>query len=254
MVGGHLLSGTLQGADYKVTRLGGWWDRPNIKRNVLARELADGDFPQPWHFEARYISIDGYVDCQDHAQMHHIMDQLNGLAVNRREYLTIQGHGQMSSALVEADGGALVEPVTDKLLRFELRFKANDPRKYGEERTADVGHDWTTLRQYGNYPAAPRFRLHAPSSVGDSGYRLMGRYPDGERTYWWYNYAGNNTIQNIDFATGRHVVLDLERGSRIRTAETFSVPPHTFVEAMARPYTSGSGEVTGTATWRDTWI
>ena len=159
MVGGHLLSGRLQGADYRVTRLGGWWDRPNVKRNALSRELGDGDFPQPWHFEARSISIDGYVTAQSHEQMHHIMDQLNGLAVTRREWLSVQGHGQLTSALVEADGGAAVHPVTDRMLRFELRFKANDPRRYGEQRTAEVGHDWSTLRQMGNYPAVPSFRL-----------------------------------------------------------------------------------------------
>lgn len=257
MVGGHLLSGTLQGAGYRVTRLGGWWTRPNVKRTVLPRELADGDFPQPWHFEARYISIDGYVDCQDHAQMHHIMDQLNGLAVTRREYLTVQGHGQMQSALVEADGGALVEPVTDKLLRFELRFKANDPRKYGEQRTADVGHDWSTLRQLGNYPAVPSFRLRV-EDVGETGYQLSGEYPDGERRVWWYFQGVSNAWHDVDYASPQHLASGNPHPEHVRYSETFKVPPREYVLVRARPHSYdsdyGPGTVIGAVTWRDTWI
>lgn len=254
MIGNHPLSGKLMGAEYRVTRLGGWWTRPNVKRAELSRELGDGDFPQPWHFEARYISIDGYVDCQDHGQMHHIMDQLNGLAVTRREYLSVQGHGQLQSSLVEADGGGMVEPVTDKLLRFELRFKANDPRKYGEMHTADVSTTWSRLRQFGNYPAYPSFRLSS-SDIDDNGFQIFGDYPDGEQRVWWYNYFSDNATHEVDFRTGKHLVGGVARPGRIRRSETFMIPPHNYVRNLVRPQTSSTaGSMIGTVSWRDTWI
>lgn len=252
MVGGHPLSGTLQGAGYKVTRLGGWWTRPNVKRAELSRELADGDFPQPWHFEARYISIDGYVEAESHAQAHHIMDQLNGLAVARREYLTVQGHGVTQSALVEADGGALVETITDKLVRFELRFKANDPRKYGPLRTVEMDEKiWYTVRQYGNYPAAP-FMTVRPD-VTDPGYEVLAEMPDGTRRTWWYDTAVS--IWNyIYFDEGRHLVGQTEWPRRQRRSETWMVPPHESIRVLVRTRDAATGTISGTLEYRDTWI
>lgn len=257
LIGGHPLSGLLHGAEYRVSRLSGWWERPAVKRNAISRELSDGDFLSPWHYEPRYITIGGLVDCTNHRQMHHIMDQLNGLAAARREWLSIQGHGPLASALVEADDQPVLTPLTDKLLRYSLYFKASDPRKYGEQRTADVGHDWTTLRHYGNYPAIPSFELYL-TDVGDNGYQLSGEYPDGERRVWWYFYWGNNIWHSIDFATSRHVTLNGYFPERVRYSETFEVPPHTYVRTRARPHAYdqdyGPGSVEGTVSWRDTWI
>lgn len=240
-----------------MTRLSGWWERPQVKRNVVSRELGDGDFLTPWNYEARRITIGGVVSCASHDQMHHVMDQLNGLCASRREWLHVQGHGGLQSALIEADDGPLLVPLSDRQLEFSLPFRAPDPRKYGEIRTADVGHDFTSIRQYGNYPATPLFSLRA-QDVGDTGFQLSGEYEDGERRVWWYNYSSSDWTHNIDFARGTHMVGSTPRPERVRYSETFQIRPHQVTRVRARPHSYddpvGDGDVSGTVTWRDTWI
>lgn len=252
-IGGHSLNSMLGGVEYFVTDVTGWLDRPDIKQDSVSRELTDGDFPAPWHFGPRLIGIDGVAFCRDWAEQHHIVDQLNGLAANRREWLTIQGPGPMQSALVEVSGNSNFRMGINGVLRFELRFKANDPRKYGELRTADVSTSWTTIRHYGNYPATPSFVLTS-SDIGDSGFLVYGEYPDEERRIWWYDYATSGATHRINFATGEHLVGGTPRPERVRRSETWAIDPHVGMRTLVRPQTSGDGDISGTVSWRDTWI
>lgn len=250
MIGGHPLSGILQGADYSVGRLSGWWQRPAVKRAAIARELADGDFPISWNYEARYIGIDGRVKTKSHEQMHHIMDQLNGICAVNREWLTIQGHGGTQSALVEADESPYVYPITDKIFRFELRFKANDPRKYGQHYEEFIGQADRTYRNFGNYPATPILDINAFGA--DSGF-IVEAVIDGVTRRWEYlRSTSSSEVHRIDMRTGQHFVDGVERPDRLGRSQLWAIPPHKQVEARVFPVTSGN--TNGFVSWRDTWI
>src|SRR5690554_5965424 len=99
MIGNFSLSGQDGGSRWVTGELSGWWERPGIRRNELSRDLSDGDFPAPWHFEPRYVSVTGRVKTTSHEHTHHVIDQLNGLCATRREWLHVQGHGHLQSAL-----------------------------------------------------------------------------------------------------------------------------------------------------------
>lgn len=257
MIGNFSLASQDGGSRWVPGELSGWWERPGIRRDDLPRDLSDGDFPAPWRFEPRYVSITGRVKTASHEHTHHVIDQLNGFCVTQREWLHVQGHGQLQSALVEADDSPDINILNPQLLDYTLHFKANDPRKYGEYRTADVGHDWTEMRHYGNYPAQLSFSLRV-QDVGDTGYQLSGQYEDGERRAWWYFYSSSDWWHNIDFARGTHMIGSTPRPERVRYSEAFEVRPREVTLVRARPHSYdepyGPGTISGTATWRDTWI
>ncbi|MGJ9405256.1 hypothetical protein ACHABQ_02890 [Nesterenkonia aurantiaca] len=251
MIGGHPLSGILQGAKYEVTGLPGWWERPAVKSAEIPRERADGDFLTPWDFEARYCGINGFITAKGHGQMHHIMDQLNGLCATHREWLTIQGHGPTTSALVEVHGSPYIGTENDHMARFELRFKANDPRRTGDDRAVRLTSTYADIFQLGNYPATPTFDVTVANAPG--GYRLIGRASETVFTLWEYPYPITSVEEHhVDFGTGKHFVNGVEMPSRLRAAETFDVLPNSRTRARVELFDGGS--VTTLMRYRDTWI
>lgn len=251
MVGGHPLSGILQGAEYTVSTWDGWRERPDVKRDAIRRERADGDFPTPWQYEARYITLGGMIFAKSHEQMHHIEEQLNGLCATQREWLTIQGHGPTASALVEPDGKPILKQITDTVLEFVLYFKANDPRKTGALHRDEIGSGWTSHSQLGNYPATPRIRVSPANAPG--GYVIEAR--SGGELFRWEYTSGAWFLEDhhIDMATGKHFVDDTEQPSRLGRAEIWGVPPTQEVTVRLFPINSADS-LTGELVYRDTWI
>ena len=250
LIGGQQLSGILMGADYKVTRLSGWWERPAVKRNAAARELSDGDFPTPWKFESRYVDIGGRVKCTDHGQMHHIMDQLNGLCVTRREWLTIQGHGQTTAALVEPDDMPDFTTVTDNYLQFGLHFKATDPRRYGDSHALSIGSDYVTATQSGNYPSWPVIIVTAQSAA--QGFTLEANSPRGTSAWTYAEGAWQGFEYRIDMRTGQIFVDGVERPERVQDMRTVPVRPREPMRFRVRPVDEGT--VSAEVHYSDVWI
>lgn len=250
-IGGRPVSGVYQGAEYRVTRLAGWWERPAVKREDVKRELADGDFPAIVKYEARYIGIDGTVICQNHDQMHQIMDELNGLCAWRREDLVIGGHGVTTQALVEPDGQPFLLPETDRILRFELRFKANDPRRYGmTEHVVTAGGSWTQVAQVGNYPTFPVVRVRAQGT--SEGFEMLARAPH-HTALWRYLLPpseGNDVV--FDVRASRPIVNGVMRPDATSTSAVWSIRPGELREVQVTPIGPGSVEVD--VHYRDAWI
>lgn len=251
MVGGHPLSGLLQGAEYTVSTWDGWRERPDVKRDPISRERADGDFPTPWQYEARYITLGGMIFAKSHEQMHHIEEQLNGLCATQREWLTIQGHGPTASALVEPDGKPILKQITDTVLEFVLYFKANDPRKTGALYRNPISRTTTVHSQIGNYPVAPELRIKAFNAP--SGFAIEAAYDGITRRWEYVTGAWSSQDHVIDMATGKHFANGVERANRLGQADLWNIPPRT--EVAVRLMAIGSSDlISGELVYRDTWI
>lgn len=249
-IGGFSISGVREGADWTVGDLQGWWDRPGVKRTDTSREMGDGDYPAPWRFDARYITIPGRVRARDHDHMHAIMDRLGSLAAFRRETLSVQGHGPVQSALVQADDPPAFTMLNDRILDFTLFFKATDPCRYGQERSVELRSAFTDVPQIGNYLAYPSITVRPVNARG--GFRLVTESA-GEQRVWEYLFSGTTSeTHRMDLASGRHFVSGVEQPNRLGSAAFWPLTATPTVRARIEPIRGGS--VTATATYRDTWI
>ena len=253
-VGDQRLSGTVGGDEMKVTRLSGWWGRPPAKRQAVSRELADGDFPVPWHMDSRYIGIDGIATACSHESAHALMNRMSGLCAARRETLVVGGHGTQMSAEVEADEQAYFHMVTDKTFQFELRFKANDPRKLGFEHSEDIGASPLSISHRGNYFSWPVMEVDpSGGELPEAGFTVDFQYEDGSLRRWWYEFPVTTT-HRIDFYTGIQRVGTTNQNS-IRRADDCVIRPGESVDVSVYPTGQPSSDtVQGRMWWRDTWI
>lgn len=253
-VGDHRLTGEVGGTLWQVGEMSGWWERPGVKRQDLSRELADGDFPTPWHYEPRYISIPGRVKACSHDALHAALDTLNGLASRSRETLSVSGHGRQMSALVQADDSPDISILNHRLADFTLHFKANDPRKLGFEHEVEVGPEPVEVEHCGNYMSYPVLEVWPTAGpLGPRGFTADFRYQDGALRRWWFEFPATGT-HRIDFYTGVQLFGET-RQPQVRRADSCFVPPGVPVEVSvhdaSRP---ASGGVAGLLRWRDTWI
>ena len=256
-VGGFPLSHLLQGASYRVNRLSGWWQRPSVKRTTVARSRADGDLPMPWDFNARHIAIDGHITARDHNHMHHVMDTLSAIATTDREWLSIQGHGPLTAALVEADDEPFLMPVTDRKFRFELRFKANDPRRYGERWDRPLIGGTNEYRQYGTYPSPVHAYPRLSAVAAGNGYTLTAAVPRvGNRVWECFGVIGMSSIEHhADITAGVHFVEGQRVDEHMGRMQSWMLPGQgrltTITTAVLDGGTFNSG---GTLRYWDTYI
>lgn len=251
LIGGHPLNSRLMGVEFMVTEVEGWLDRPDIKQSEVPRERADGDFPTPWDFEPRLIEINGYAFCDGWSQQQHVSEQLSGLTAFNREWLTIQGAGATQSALVGPSGRPRFIPEGPDRLRFELRFKANDPRKTGALYTAPLGPTPTPHSHIGNYPATPQIRVFPVNAT--SGFVVEAVYAGKTRRWEYTSVAYSSSDHLIDMATGKHLVNGVEQPDQLGTTQLWDIPPRTEVMVRVFPIDVGQN-TTGELVYRDTWI
>ena len=245
-VGGQILTGSDRFGDWKVNRLEGWWDSPDVKDESEERPEADGDYDLEVYYKARYVTISGRLLAPSHDQLHEGMNRFTGL-VQKKARLSVIGHGANQWADVKRASGLSIIPRTDRLAQWQMRLKAPDPRKYGERRTfiASVGSSAQGVHHRGNYPATCKFDV---AGAMPGGYRLTIKGQIFQVT----RALVSGQPHNIDFGTGRlrvnGVIVPGGIGWGFKPLVTPGVPTALAIEPLT------AGTATATLTLLDTFI
>lgn len=154
-LGNQVLHGEDRTGQWVVEKLTGWYDLPTTKGEGSERPLADGDFAADRFYGPRMVTVDGIL-----------FHKGNGLLVSAKERLNIHASTQLTSIVVTDSGltrrcfvktlGVDWTSTTRNASRFQIRLKADDPRKFGEKRSVSTAVGVPAdVFQYGTHPATP---------------------------------------------------------------------------------------------------
>lgn len=170
---------TLHGTDRfgrwvtKRDEFDGWWDSPDIKGESTDHANADGEYDLPTYNQARILTISGHLHTENAKVQQSAMHHLSGPMLGR---LQVELHGSTLWADAKRTASVNFNPVTDKLLQWQVRLKCPDPRKFADRNLFTVaGGGSADVYHYGNYAASPVVTI-----TGDApnGYTITG--PNGK--------------------------------------------------------------------------
>lgn len=132
LLGSQILHGEDRAGQWIVEKLTGWYDAPASKGDGGERPLADGDYPYPMNYGPRMVTVDGILFHKGRGSAVHAMEALAAGARLTDHRLAVTDYGMTRYAVVKALGVDYT-PVTRETIRYQIRLKAVDPFKYGEE-------------------------------------------------------------------------------------------------------------------------
>lgn len=196
-LGSQIVHGVDRVGQWVVTDLTGWHDQPATRRDGGERPRAHGDYAAERFYGPRMITVDGLLHFGDRDR--------RGYAVQAMEVLTAVAGVDLVDFVVSDAGVTRLARVkslgidyvakTPAAVTFQLRLKADDPRRFGEFRqvTAPSG-EGVTVFQRGTFPAAPVVRV-------------TGSMPDG------YALAlGGRTVNVTRSLTSGNHEIDMRTG------------------------------------------
>lgn len=217
-VGGVTFRGDWQSATYTIEKNGltGWLlGGAAVDRESIKRPAAHGEFDTPGFLTGRLITLSGDVWSTGEADMVSDLEVLNGLLADGQSgTMTVTIGGVTTSAAVRRSGEPSINvTVFGKHARYQFRFWAADPRRYGSATTFGPGSSVSDIEHAGNFPATPVLKV---SGSAGGGYTVTG--------------PGSRVIT---------VTADLESGH-----------PHTIDLASGGLYVDGSRVVAGMSVYQ----
>lgn len=247
-VDGRQLNSSDRYGDWKILDWDGWTDSPDRKQKSEPRLLADGDYDSDEFFDIREITITGRLRAKSHDMAHEAENWLKGMILNGSGTMLVRGHGPDQHATVKLAGGikCKVEPGTDDYMKWQIRLKANDPYKYGDERTASGNAaSPAVVFQRGNAPAWPVVTLSgSASSSSGQPYTLT---LNGRSVTVTVGRFAADPAHTIDFRTGILRVGSVVVAGGLGAADFSPINP-----GLAQSMSSTIGGVT--VRWTDTYI
>jgi hypothetical protein len=240
---------TLHGTDRfgkwvtKRDEFDGWWDSPEIKGETADRSSADGEYDMPTYNEARLVTVSGHLHSPNAAVQQEAMHFLSGPMSGR---LQVELNGSTLWADAKRNSAVNFNPVTGKLLQWQVRLKCPDPRKFGDTNKFTITPGQTvTVFHYGNYAATPIVTV-----TGDfpSGYTLWG---PGGKTYVVTVALAAGTTHTIDMAHGLLRTNQYYFTGGVGDADVWTVAPG---QASTIGLSAPSGSGTAVASIIDTFI
>lgn len=242
-VDGRQLNSSDGYGDWKILDWDGWTDSPERKQKSESRPLADGDYDSDEFFDIREINITGRLRAKSHDMAHEAENWLKAMILNGSATMLVRGHGPDQHAVVKLAGGikCKIEPGTDDYMKWQIRLKANDPYKYGDEQ-AESGSPGSpaVLFHRGTVPAWPVVTVTGASA---SGYLLTFN----GQTVTVTRSLVSGSPHTLDFRTGILRVGGSVVAGGIGMANFGPVPP-----GLPRNMTISAGSFT--ARFRDTYI
>lgn len=218
----------------------GWEGRPGMRSERAERPAGAGSFSVPAYLSSRLVTLRGTALAESEAELEHMEDVLNGLALTDTQMTVRSEKGTRWSWCRAEDevkwtrvGGALEA-------EFEISFFLADPRKFGEVReTVSTGSN-VTAHHRGNGPATPRFKV-AASWFG--GYRIRGPLKaDGvERSFSVVGPMTGSSVDLIDFNTGVVLRNGLPLRGAVLSPEMWTVPGGGSVRWRIEGISGGTG-------------
>lgn len=154
-LGGKILHGEDRSGQWITEKLTGWYDVPTTKGDGGERPLADGDYVADRFYGPRMVTIDGILFHRGRGTLITAMESVGVAASNQASKLLITDAGLSRYSTVKTLGVDWSE-ATPTASRFQIRLRADDPRKFGEVRSFNtaVGSPIDVF-QRGSFPATP---------------------------------------------------------------------------------------------------
>lgn len=200
-VGGVTFRGDWDSATYTIERNGltGWLvGGAAIDRESIKRPSQHGEFDTPGFLTGRLITLTGDVLSSSEADMVADLVALNGvLAAGVSGTMTVTIGGVATTATVRRSGEPTVDvTVFGRRARYQFRFWAPDPRRYGATHTFGPDGSVSDIEHDGNFPATPTLKVAGDSS---GGYTVTG---PGSKLITVTTALESGHPHTIDLATG----------------------------------------------------
>jgi hypothetical protein len=157
----------------------GWHDGPDMRREVVQRVAAAGDFDARGYPDARVLSLSGVIVSPSEKRTQYWRERLTGvLNDGGSDRVTVRENDTVRFAdagLVKTK--VVTRPRARHVADWQMQLWCPDPQKYGELRTAKAnGGDFCDVEHWGNAPATSVLRVDGSDA---NGYVLLG--PTGRR-------------------------------------------------------------------------
>lgn len=155
LLGDQILHGQDRAGQWVVEKLTGWYEAPQSKGDGGERPLADGDYEAQRFYGPRMVTVDGILFHKGRGQLVSAREQLNVRASLNKHDLVVTDAGLTRRLVVKALGVDWIEATRDAS-RFQVRLRADDPRKFGDSQrfSGSVGAAFDVY-QRGAHPATP---------------------------------------------------------------------------------------------------
>lgn len=223
-LGTQTLTGGSHAHEWKVNKLDGWWDTPDVKDNREDVPYGHGGYDLPEFYGERLITITGRVISKTHSHQHEAINSLKGCIMpGETKTMQVLGHGPDSWANVRLARSIKAVPVTDVHTSFQISLRSPDPRIFGMARSEPAAAGVATLvENRGSAPAWPK--IVVPGAVSSGGYTITG--PNGEK-YVVTTSPSSSQTHYVDMWDGMlRVNSSMAAGAGlVGDAQTFTIPP-----------------------------
>lgn len=126
------------GTNQVLTDIKGWHNSPGVRRNSTPRLWAHGNFSERGWRDARLISVQGFIFCDNRADAAAMTDTLNAALADGAEgtFTVLDSDLGNRWAKVYMIGTPTVDWDGNEHIYFAIDMEAPDPRKYGLLATA----------------------------------------------------------------------------------------------------------------------
>jgi hypothetical protein len=216
----------------------GWTGGPSMRRDVVQRVLAAGDFDAPGNLDSRTATFSGVCVTPSAGETDALGDRLTGLLADGRSgQVTVQATSKSQYGQARRAGETQfdVRGRTPRIADWQLQLWFPDPRKFGEFRLFPASAGATVgVSHRGNFGASPVVDI---AGAMPGGYTLFG--PAG-KTYAVTAPVTASAPHQIDLHTGLLRIAGATRYGVTTSADTWVIPPGQVVSHRLVP-ASGTG-------------
>lgn len=219
LLGGQSLHGSDRFGQWITEAIEGWDEPPAVRDSDVERPLAHGSFDVPSFYADRTPTLDGILLANSRAQGLEAVRRLAGSASLATQKLEITDAGLTQWAGVKL-AGLDYTWVTNSDVRWQLRLKAPDPRKFGKVHIEELtGGQSRSLYHYGNIEAAPLVEIRGPIT---GGYQINSN--DG-RVFRVNSGIASGARHTIDMNDGLLRVNGRVQAGLVGQADVWKIPP-----------------------------
>lgn len=244
-LGQHLLHGTNHFGQWVTEATEGWDEPPTVRDLDEERPSGHGSFDLPSYYAARTPTLDGILFADSRAQAKQALHALNASASLGLQTLIIADADGTQWARVKL-AGLDHTWVTSTVVRWQLRLKAPDPRKFGNTQDFTRTNGKVEVFHRGNFDAHPTIVVRGSAA---NGYRINSA--DGKQ-YRVSRALETDKPHRIEFNDGLLRVDGVLVPNGAPRADVWPVPPGRAIEFDINVVSGGSAEATITVT--DTFI
>lgn len=222
LLGGQVLHGSDRQGLWVTEEIEGWIDPPSVRDSDVERPGSHGDYDLPSNYASRTPTLTGVLIAEKRSDALVGVSFLTSAASLGVTRLQVTDEGVHAWAWAKF-AGLDYTWITKSAVRWQLRLKCPDPRKFGAARSvAATAGAATPIQNRGNYPASPVIVVPGPVSAG--GYTITG--PGGEVfTVTTSPAAGVTHLINMHDGLLRVNGSIAAGAGLVSRAATFTIPP-----------------------------